>query len=370
MSIKHRPVKNSLFLTGFFILVALTGCESPSTSSIVFSGETMGTTYHIKISSESNQESIALLKQGVDELLVGVNQIFSTYIATSEVSKFNKNRSIEASKQSMALISLLEEAFRISNMTDGAYDVTVGPLVNLWGFGPEFKEEDVPSEQEILDTLKNIGYTKVVLDADRQTIKKLNPRIYIDFSSIAKGYGVDQVASYIEAKGYVNYMVEIGGEMLVRGINEEQTKWRIAVEKPDASGRSIHRIINVTDTAIATSGDYRNFFEKGGMRFSHTINPKTGKPVQHDLAAVTVLADKSMTADAWATAFMVLGGKKGYDLAIENDIAVLFLIKEGDNLKEMMTPSFKAELNEQNVSSVHMKFMPIEHKTINEGYSS
>jgi thiamine biosynthesis lipoprotein len=330
----------------------------------------MGTSYHVKISNSSDRENIALLKQGVDELLVGVNQTFSTYLASSEVSIFNKSQTTAEQKQSATFIGLLEEAFRISKITDGAYDLTVGPLVNMWGFGPRFTADDIPPDHKIIESLKNIGYTKVTIEAEKQTVKKSNPNIYIDFSSIAKGYGVDEVAKFIESKGYADYMVEIGGEMRVRGVNEEGTRWRIAVEKPEASGRSIHRVIKVTDTAIATSGDYRNFFEKDGIRFSHTINPRTGKPVQHNLASVTVLAEKSMTADAWATTFMVLGGKKGYDLAMQNNLAVLFLIKEGEKVKEWMTPSFKAKLSEQDVSSALIRVMPTAHKKIIEGYSS
>jgi len=344
-----KPVKNSLFLTGFFILLVLTGCESQTNSALVFSGETMGTTYQIKISSKSTKEETENLKLGVDELLVGINQTFSTYIASSEVSVVNNRKNTGVNQQSSAFIGLLKEALRISELTSGSYDVTIGPVVNLWGFGPDFKEDDVPSKQEITDILNNVGYTKLVIDSENQTVKKLNPNLYIDFSSIAKGYGVDEVAKYIESKGYSDYMVEIGGEMKVSGTNEQGMKWRIAVEKPDTTVRSIHRVINVSNTAIATSGDYRNFFEKDGVKYSHTINPKTGKPVQHELMAVTVLAKKSMTADAWATAFMVLGDKKGYDLAMENKLAVLFLIKEAGGIKEVITPQFNEIIEEQSL---------------------
>ncbi|MGB1702119.1 MAG: FAD:protein FMN transferase, partial [Cycloclasticus sp.] len=149
------------------------------------------------------------------------------------------------------------------------------------------------------------------------------------------------IAELLMAKGYKHYMVEIGGEMRVSGLNPQKVKWRIAIEKPDTETRSIHRVIKVSDVAIATSGDYRNYFEQDGVKFSHTINPKTGYPVQQELASVTVLAKNSMTADAWATAFMVLGYKKGYDLAIDKNLAVLFLLKEGEGFKEISTPYFK-----------------------------
>jgi len=306
----------------------------------------MGTTYHIKVSSELSLEETVVMEKAIDDLLLKVNESFSTYIETSEVSTFNQNKSHEEQVKSAEFIHVLEEALRISDATKGAYDITVGPLVNLWGFGPSFQADDVPSDAEIKQAKLAVGYKNIVVNNTRKAIKKLNPDIYIDFSSIAKGYGVDKVANFIESKGHANYMVEIGGEMRVKGNNPEGNKWRIAVENPDSAERSIHQVINISDTAIATSGDYRNFFEKDGVKYSHTIDPTTGRPVQLSLASVTVLADSSMTADAWATAFMVLGSKKGYDLAIEANLAVLFLVKDGDSLKELKTPKFKTMIKE------------------------
>jgi thiamine biosynthesis lipoprotein len=301
----------------------------------------MGTTFHIKISSELSSEENAVMQKRIDDLLLKVNETFSTYIATSEVSKFNQNKSDEEQDKSAEFIKVLEEALRLSDATQGAYDITVGPLVNLWGFGPSFQADDVPSDDEIEQAKLMVGYKNIVVNNTRKAVKKLNPEIYIDFSSIAKGYGVDKVAELIESKGHTSYMVEIGGEMRVKGSNPDGNMWRIAVENPNSEERSIHKIMKVSNTAIATSGDYRNFFEKDGVKYSHTIDPTTGWPVQLSLASVTVLTDSSMTADAWATAFMVLGSKKGYDLAIEANLAVLFLVKDGEGIKEMKTPKFK-----------------------------
>ena len=341
-----QPVKNVMFLTGFFILAALlVGCESNEPTAIAFSGQTMGTSYHIKVIGEEAVSTEAL-QQEVDQLLVEVNEKFSTYIASSEVSKFNTYKGDGWYSLTAGFISLTEQALQISRLTAGAYDITVGPLVNLWGFGPRFSENDVPQDEDIQRALSHIGYQNLATDVANNRLKKSNPDIYIDFSSIAKGHGVDRVAQLIEAKGYHNYMVEIGGEMRVSGINAQQTKWRIAVEKPDSTTRAIQRVIKLSNTAIATSGDYRNFFVKDGQRFSHTLDPVSGRPVQHTLASVTVLAPSSAVADAWATAFMVLGDKKGYDLAMENRLAVLFLIKEGASVKEVMTPYFQQIIEE------------------------
>lgn len=341
MNFINQPVKNRLFLTGFFVFVTLfSGCDSQPTSGIFLSGETMGTTYHITIAAKITNENKELLKKEIDSRLLQVNASFSTYIKSSEVSQFNSYKGLDWKKKSDEFIKVLAEAQRISDITQGAYDITVGPLVNLWGFGPSFNKEDMPSEQAIRNTLSKVGYKNIVFRQKDKQIKKLKDDLYIDFSSIAKGYGVDVIAEMLESKGYSNYMVEIGGEMRVSGVNSQKIKWRIAVEKPDSKARAIHRVINVTNMAIATSGDYRNFFEKDGIKYSHTIDPKTGRPVQHHLASVTVLAKSSMTADAWATAFMVLGNKKGYDLAMQNNLAVLFLVKVGDELKEVFTPAF------------------------------
>ncbi len=307
----------------------------------------MGTSYHVTLSSIVSASDSELLQKDIDQLLLDINQSFSTYIKSSEISELNRYTGSEGQTKSKEFISLLDEALRISHITQGAYDITIGPLVNLWGFGPEFKADDVPSSVEITKALEKVGHKNIVINRNTNQVKKLNPDIYLDFSSIAKGYGVDKVAELVESNGFTDYMVEIGGEMRVRGVNPQGNHWRVAVEKPDASTRSIYKIINVTNIAIATSGDYRNFFEIGGVKFSHTIDPNTGRPVQHNLASVTVLDKNSMTADAWATAFMVLGSKKGYDLAMENNLAVLFLIQEGDSIKDMATPRFEAIIKEQ-----------------------
>jgi len=338
-----------MFLTGFFILTALLiACESAAPKAISITGNTMGTSYHIKVIAD-NLPPQETLKKEVDDRLVEVNRVFSTYIESSEVSRLNAYQGSEWREISEEFVRLIEQALELSRLTDGAYDVTVGPLVNLWGFGPNFTESDVPDGVDIQRALTNIGYKKIILDVEANKLKKLNPNVYVDFSSIAKGYGVDQVAKLIEAKGYQNYMVEIGGEMRVSGINGEQSNWRIAVEKPDASTRAVQRIIQVSNTAIATSGDYRNFFVRDGRRFSHTLDPTTGSPVDHSLASVTVLSPSSTMADAWATAFMVLGAKKGYDLAMQNELAVLFLIKDGANVEEIMTPYFKKLIEESSL---------------------
>ena len=220
-------------------------------------------------------------------------------------------------------------------------------MVNLWGFGPSFNEDNIPARSAIKVALERTGYQKVLIDAGKQLIKKTTEDVYLDFSSIAKGYGVDRLAILLDKWGYTDYMIEIGGEIRVQGVNKKGIAWLIAVEKPDSTQRDIQKILSLDDISLATSGDYRNYFEKEGVRYSHTINPLTGWPVKHQLVSVTVLADSSMKADGWATALLAIGVEKGYDLAIKNQLSVLFITKHQDELDEKMTPSFTKYIKEQ-----------------------
>lgn len=336
-----------MLLTGFFIVTCLLfGCAEEAKDHLSISGHTMGTTYSIKISEQVSEKDTLALQAEINSLLITVNKVFSTYLPDSEISIFNKSRSIEWEKQSPDFIGLLSEAMDINYKTDGAYDVTVGPLVNLWGFGPSFTDDNIPLQNEIDRALQKIGSGKLSIDFDQNLLKKSQSNLYIDFSSIAKGYGVDEVSDLLSSKGYKNYLVEIGGELRVKGLNSSNLHWKIAIEKPDVSKRVIQKVLNLTDVALATSGDYRNYFDYEGQRYSHTINPITGWPVKHNLVSVTVLAATSMKADAWATALMVLGAEKGYDSAIKNELSVLFIVMNNNKLEEIVTPDFKAYIKD------------------------
>jgi thiamine biosynthesis lipoprotein len=221
----------------------------------------------------------------------------------------------------------------------GALDVTVGPLVNLWGFGPEARPEVIPSDEELAERRANTGIEH--LEVSGNTLKKDIPNLYVDLSTIAKGWGVDVVADYIQSQGIMNYMVEVGGEMRVKGLNREGVPWRIAIEKPSVEERAIQEIIEPGDMAVATSGDYRNYFERDGIRYSHIINPETGKPINHKVVSVTVLDKSSMTADGLATGLMVMGEVKGMQVAQENNIPVLMIVKTEDGFEELASDAYK-----------------------------
>ena len=234
----------------------------------------------------------------------------------------NFSNSLDSNLISDDLFKVISHANTISKTTNGAFDITVGPLVNLWGFGPNKSENKIPSNEEIELIKKNIGYKKIYLNKETTSIKKLHPDLYVDLSGIAKGFAVDKIALYLNSYNLENYLVEIGGELIAKGTNEDNEVWQIGIENPN---NNLAKIIGLKDIAMATSGDYRNYFEKNGVRYSHTINPNTGKPIKHKLASVTVLDKTAMNADALATAFMVLGPAKTIELANELKIGVYLI---------------------------------------------
>jgi thiamine biosynthesis lipoprotein len=266
----------------------------------------------------------------------------STYRKDSELSRFNQYKGSDPFPVSLEMVTVVKEAIRLSKLTSGALDVTVGPLVNLWGFGPEARPDEVPTDAELAERRKIIGIDN--LSVQDGALQKAIPELYVDLSTIAKGWGVDVIADYIESQGIHNYMVEIGGEIRMKGKNHENTAWRIAIEKPDVNERAIQEIIEPGDMAIATSGDYRNYFERDGIRYSHIINPQTGQPINHKVVSVTALHPSCMTADGLATGLMVLGEKKGIELANQQGLAVFMVVKTEDGFKEVASEAFKSYL--------------------------
>ena len=261
-------------------------------------GFVFGTIYNITYQSDSN------LKKEIEEELKKVDQSLSPFNSTSTISRVNRNEEVKVDEM---FAEVFNRAMEISKETDGAFDITVAPLVNAWGFG--FKSGEHPTAHTIDSLLATIGYQRVALVGSK--VVKKDRRTMLDCSSIAKGYGCDRVAQLLRDKGISNFMVEIGGEVVTQGINPERLPWKIGVTKPiDDSlntNNQIQTVLNVTDKAMATSGNYRNFYYKNGQKYAHTIDPKTGYPVQHNILSATVLAADCTTADAYATAFMVLG---------------------------------------------------------------
>ena len=288
-------------------------------------GTVFGTTYSIIYQSNDN------LNKEIMAALNEVDQSMSTFNKGSVISKINRNEQVQPDKMFADVFQLAE---KISNETNGAFDVTVAPLVNAWGFG--FKSGVRPTPDAIDSIKQFIGYKKVSYVDGR--IKKKDPRLMLDFSAIAKGYGSDVVASLLKRKGIENFMVEIGGEIVTRGISEKRLPWKVGVTKPSDDSLNVNQelqtILNVTNKAMATSGNYRKFYYKNGKKYAHTIDPMTGYPVQHNILSSTVLASNCAEADAYATAFMVLGLEKAQKVLNQHPELMAYFIysdKDGKN---------------------------------------
>ncbi|MCP8686877.1 FAD:protein FMN transferase [Marinobacterium sp. OS208] len=336
----------SLLAILFVWLFILSGCSSEAERRVLsVSGATMGTTYTVKwVSAESGDESVERLGARLQQSLLDVNQSMSTYIKDSELSRFNQAGAGYGTEVSAGLFEVLQLAQSISESTQGAFDVTVGPLVNLWGFGPDGRVTHAPEQSQIDRARQRVGYQYLQLDAPTLRATK-TADLYVDLSAIAKGYGVDELARVMEHEGIDSYLVEIGGELRARGLKPDGNSWRIAIESPVDAGREVQRVITVHETGVATSGDYRNYFEEGGLRFSHTLDPLTGRPITHQLASVTVLRPTCAEADALATALTVMGDERGYQYAVDNQIAAFFIVKSGAGFVEHMTPQFEQYLS-------------------------
>lgn len=324
-----------LALLGLAFFVSCT----PAPQQISVSGETMGTTYHIRYVTANPNHSPERVKERVDAVLEQVNSQMSTYDPNSELSLFNQRQTTDPVVISRSLETVVRRALEIGAETNGLLDVTVGPLVNLWGFGPLGRPERVPSEEQLQAIRKQIGYQ--YLTVENHQLTKAIPDLYVDLSTIAKGYGVDRVAVLLEQMEIKNYLVEIGGEMRMRGTKPGEQPWRIAVEQPVSLDRAVQRIIEPGNNAVATSGDYRNYFEEDGVRYSHIIDPRTGYPIQHNLVSVTVISETCMDADAYATALTVMGAEQALAFANQKGLAVLLVTRENDQFKEYTSTAFK-----------------------------
>jgi thiamine biosynthesis lipoprotein len=311
-----------LLAAGVLVLLCSTACTR---GELQLAGATMGTSYSVKIVAPPRGLDRTGLAGDIDAELARINGIMSTYQPDSELSRFNTNPSTDWVSVSPELAEVVALALEVSRMSDGAFDVTVGPLVNLWGFGPEMVPPRIPVPDALEAARARTGYTKLELRAAPAALKKSRPDLYVDLSALAKGYAVDRLAALLATRGIQNYLVEIGGEMKSRGRNASGRAWRIAIERPLAEGRSVYGVVALSGEAIATSGDYRNFFELDGQRYSHAIDPRSGWPVSHDLASVSVVDSSCMEADAMATALLVLGPERGEALAEREGVAALFL---------------------------------------------
>ena len=308
-------------------------------------GETMGTTYAVKVVSADDTFDPARTRLAIETWLDQINSRMSHYLVDSEVAMFNRSFTTDPFPLASETVDLIATANEISRVSNGAFDITVGPFVDAWGFGPKEPPEILPGSKALEELSAFVGYDLLVVDREASTVQKRRKELSVDLSAIAKGHAVDAVAAMLGELGLTDYLVEIGGELRANGNNQQGRPWRVAIERPDAGQVSKARIIELRDQSIATSGEYRNYYERDGARVSHTIDPRTGRPVSHELLAVSVLAQYCALADARATALEVLGPAAGYALAIEQGWVALFLIRgEDGRLVERATPAFNQPL--------------------------
>jgi thiamine biosynthesis lipoprotein len=342
-----RAIHHFLFIAALSACAA--GCGTAPNKSIpaaeeplVITGPTMGTEYTIKLFNVSQNLTEAELKSGIESMLDKINDAMSTWQDDSELSRFNHSGSSDWFEVSPDTAEVVAEAIRVHETTDGAFDVTVNPLLKLWGFGPYDRPEYVPTAEEIAAVQIDVGCENIKVRRDPPALRKSRPKVQIVLSGIAKGFAVDRVVEWLDEQGVSACLVEIGGEVRAHGTKPDGQPWVIGIEKPTPGERSVQKVVELSNRAMATSGDYRNYYEQDGRRYSHTIDPRSGKPIAHRLAAVSVVADSCMTADAVATALMVLGPDEGYNLAVERDWAAYLIIRDGDRFIEKQTPRFRA----------------------------
>lgn len=342
--VKSNPGKGQLQLSFFYlaylILMAafLSGCDAETTLETT-SGPIMGTSYQVKWDHRGVKAEPQAVASDIVGILTKINSLMSTYEQNSELSSFNNTEPGQWFSLSAETLEVFAIAEEVSQQSEGAFDITVGELVNLWGFGPDAKPVKLPKDDQISHKLRQVGYRNIAIDRIKARVLKKTP-VFVDLSAVAKGFAVDKIADHLRGLGSPAFLVEVGGELRSFGKKPDGSDWRIAVEAPVVNDRIVHGVIKLVDMGLATSGDYRNFYEENGIRYSHTIDPRTGKPIRHRLASVTVVHPKAAYADAWATALMVLGEQQGYDLAVKNNIAALMLVKEEENFAERTTPAF------------------------------
>lgn len=319
------------------LLAALLGCQR-GTDELLLSGPTMGSTYTVRVAGGARAESS--VRQLVEAALTEVDAAMSSYRRDSELARFNESRSTDWFAVSGLLADTVAQALRLGELTGGAFDITLAPLVQLWGFGPADPLTRPPADEQVTARLRDAGQAHLQVRATPPALRKQAPGLGLDLDGIAPGAAVDLIAARLEAAGFRDYMIEVGGEVRAHGRNAAGASWRIGIERPDEHGRSIGRVLHITGMSVSTSGDYRDYFEVGGQRYGHTIDPATGRPVADTLASVTVLRPLAAEADALATALTVLGPQAGWSLAEAQGWPALFIERTPGGYRQRETSTF------------------------------
>jgi len=317
----HQPI--------IVLIVLLITTGAAAQTEHLIAGRTMGTTYHIKVVG-GDVEDLSGLREKIERRLLDLNQVFSTYIKDSEISRFNAlQRAGERFEVSGDFMQVMRVARDIHRLSEGAWDGTVNPLVDLWSFGPTKRKPGMPPADAIKALLPRIGFDRIRIEEPNFLLKEL-ASVTLDLNAIAKGYAVDQVSRLLDSAGYKSYLVEIGGEIYAAGFRPDGQRWRVGINRPqkDANFNEVYRVVAVFNQAFATSGDYRNFFEMDGVRYSHVIDPRSGYPVSNGVVSVSVIADNCTLADGLATAIMIMGAEKGIALVNRLKNVECFIVVE------------------------------------------
>ncbi len=323
------------------VLCSLIVSCSRAPRELVFSGPTMGTTYTVKIVGTPATLDAQALERTLDAVLASIDADMSTYRPDSAISAFNAAASTDWIEVPEGLARVVAAAQDISERSGGVFDITLAPLIAVWGFGPQGEQEALPSAGDLAALRDRVGFRLLEVRLAPAALRKHHPALTIDVNGIAPGYAVDVLAERFEALGVRDFMIDIGGEVLVRGRNARGERWRIAVERPIDSEPTPFRILELEDASVTTSGEYRHYFERDGRRFSHTLDPRSGEPIA-SYGSVCVVGGSTLFVDAWATAFNVLGPDEGLALAERDGIAVMYIVVDGERLDARMSSAFRA----------------------------
>ena len=335
-------MKYTILITYILLILSVFSCSKSKRDNFDIKGNTMGTYYLVKIVNPPIDMTLKKLKNEIEITLIDINQKMSNWDTFSEISILNKNKSLQPIKISEDLSTVINAANTINLKSNGFLDITLDPLIELWGFGYTKNKKYVPTNKEIQNALQFVNQKKFIqLNFKNNTITKVQKEVSINLSSIAKGYGIDMIGKKLNKLGIENYLIDIGGDILTHGVNSKNQNWVIGIENPNLKKKLIKEIVNVTNKGIATSGDYKNYYKENGKQYSHIINPNTGKPIRHQTKSVTVVHNNAMIADGWATALLAMGSLKGLKLSEEQNIAVLFISKQNNQLVKIKSSQFK-----------------------------
>ncbi|HCI6694321.1 TPA: FAD:protein FMN transferase ApbE [Klebsiella quasipneumoniae subsp. quasipneumoniae] len=333
------------------VCALFSGCDSatsPTTSAstaTVLDGKTMGTFWRVSVIGVDEAKAQAL-RAKVQAQLDADDRLLSTWKNDSALMRFNRAADTRPWPVSEAMADIVTLSLRIGAKTHGAMDITVGPLVNLWGFGPDKQPVATPDAQAIAAAKARTGlqHLQVINQSGRQFLQKDIPDLFVDLSTVGEGYAADHLARLMEQEGISRYLVSVGGALVSRGMNGEDKPWRVAIQKPTDRENAVQAIVDINGHGISTSGSYRNYYELDGKRISHVIDPQTGQPITHKLVSVTVIAPTALEADGWDTGLMVLGPEKAQQVVREQGLAVYMIVKEGEGFKTWMSPQFRTFL--------------------------